>query len=95
MVGFADVSNTNVWQTFGTVALGWITLKILQRTIGQPSAQFGHWIACKTAGVELFTEGKKFKSFIEGLRLDSLTDSTEVGIPTSITDSYLWRNWRE
>ena len=81
VVGFADVSNTNVWQAFGTVALGWITLEVLQRTIGQPIAQFGHWIACKTAGVELVTEGKKFKSFIEGLRLDSIADSTQVGIP--------------
>ncbi|PSB06454.1 CAAX protease, partial [Pleurocapsa sp. CCALA 161] len=81
VVGFADVSNTNVWQAFGTVSLGWITLEVLQRTIGQPIAQFGHWIACKTAGVQLVTEGKKFKSFIEELRLDSIADSTQVGIP--------------
>ena len=25
VVGVADVSNTNVWQAFGTVALGWLT----------------------------------------------------------------------
>lgn len=73
VIGFATVSNTNVWQAFGTVALGWITLGILQRTLGQPIAQLGHWIACKTAGVELITQNKKFESFIQGLRLDSIS----------------------
>jgi len=38
MVVFAGASNTNVWQAFGTVALGWVTLLVMQRTIGQPIA---------------------------------------------------------
>ncbi len=81
VAGVADVSNTNVWQAFGTVALGWITLEILQRTIGQPIAQFGHWIACKTTGVKLVTKRKRFRSLAQGLRLDSLANPTEVGLP--------------
>ncbi|MGB3532012.1 MAG: CAAX protease [Microcoleaceae cyanobacterium] len=82
VIGVADVSNTNVWQAFGTVALGWITLAILQRTIGQPIAQFGHWIACKTTGVKLITNRVWLKSFVQGLRLDSLAHPTkEVALP--------------
>ena len=83
VVGVADLSNTNVWQAFGTVALGWITLGILQRTIGQPIAQFGHWIASYTVGVELITKRERLKSFVQGLRLDSLANPTEVGLPNA------------
>lgn len=83
VVGFADVSNTNVWQAFGTVALGWITLEILQRTIGQPIAQFGHWIACKISGVELITKRERLKTALQGLRLDSIANPVQVGIPST------------
>lgn len=80
VVGFASINSTNVWQAFGTVALGWITLWILQRTIGQPIAQFGHWIACKAAGVELITRRERIDSFIQRLRLDSIDNQTQVDI---------------
>ncbi|OKH20670.1 hypothetical protein [Chroogloeocystis siderophila] len=35
---YAPLIFTTVWQAFGTVALGWFTLWVMQRTIGQPSA---------------------------------------------------------
>lgn len=55
VVGLAVATNTSVWQAFGTVALGSVTLWVVQRTIGQPIAQFGHWVASLVAGVELVT----------------------------------------
>ena len=55
VVGIAAASNTGVWQAFGTVALGWVMLWVLQRTIGQPIASFGRWVTSQVAGVELVT----------------------------------------
>ena len=81
VVGVADVSNTNVWQAFGTVALGWIILWVLQRTLGQPIAQFGHWIACKTAGVDLITQEQRLLNLLQGLRLGSIVNPTGVNTP--------------
>ena len=83
VVGVAAVSNTSVWQAFSTVALGWITLEILQRTLGQPIAQFGHWIACKISGVELITKRERLKTALQGLRLDSIANPVQVGIPST------------
>jgi hypothetical protein len=52
VVGIAAASNTSVWQAFGTVALGWVTLWVSQRTIGKPFASFGRWVVSQVAGVE-------------------------------------------
>ncbi len=65
VVGFAAVSNTTVWQAFGTVALGWVTLWAIQHTIGQPIAQFGHWVASQVAGVELVTERERLAGILQ------------------------------
>ncbi len=64
VVGFAAASNTSLWQAFGTVALGWVTLWVLQRTIGQPIAEFGHWVACQVAGVELVTQRQQLLAIL-------------------------------
>ncbi len=86
VVGFAAASNTTVWQAFGTVALGWFTLWVMQRTIGQPIAQFGYWIACQVAGVELVTKRerlpailqKRLRAFATNLTVMNRFDATAV-----------------
>ena len=82
VVGFAAVSNTNLWQAFGTVALGWVTLWVVQRTIGQPIAEFGHWLACQVAGVELVTQRQELLGILHR-RLSPLsaTNLTVVSVP--------------
>ena len=65
VVGFAAASNSNLWSAFGTVALGWVTLWVLQRTIGQPIAEFGHWVACQVAGVELVTGRQQLLAILQ------------------------------
>ncbi|MGF1588155.1 MAG: Yip1 family protein [Pleurocapsa sp.] len=65
VVGFAVVSNTTVWQAFGTVALGWFTLWVIQRTIGQPIAQFGYWVTSQVAGVELVTKRASLAAILQ------------------------------
>jgi len=73
VVGFAAASKTNVWQAFGTVALGWVTLWVLQRTIGQPIAQFGRWVVSQVAGVELATKRERLLAILQRRRLRSLS----------------------
>lgn len=82
VVGFAAASNANLWQAFGTVALGWVTLWVLQRTIGQPIAEFGHWVACQVAGVELVTGRQQLVGILHRrLRPLSATNLTAVSVP--------------
>ena len=81
VVGFAAVTHTNVWQAFGTVALGWVTLWVVQRTIGQPIAQFGRWVISQAAGVELATKREQFRAMLQRrLRSFSVTKQA-VDVP--------------
>jgi hypothetical protein len=75
-------SGTGVWQAFGTVALGWMTFWVLQRTVGQPIAKLGHWVTCQVAGVELITRHEQLLSTLsQRLRTSSVTDLEAVDIP--------------
>ncbi|MGB3297566.1 MAG: CAAX protease, partial [Phormidesmis sp.] len=74
VVGFAAVSGDTVWQAFGTVALGWVMLWVLQRTLGQPVVRLGHQIASKVAGVELITQRKKLRVFFQKLQISAATE---------------------
>ena len=84
VVGFTAVSHANVWQAFGTVALGWVTFWVMQRTIGQPIAQFGRWAISQAAGVELVTKREQFRAMLQR-RLRSLSSphQTTVSVPTN------------
>lgn len=81
IVGFAAASNTDVWQAFGTVALGWLTLWAIQHTIGQPIARFGHWVACQVAGVELVTQRERLAAIIQRRLRSFATNLTVVNLP--------------
>jgi len=76
VVGFADVLNVSVWQAFESVALGWITLQTLQRTIGHPLAQFSLWLANEVAGVDLITKRQENLEMVQR-RLRSLRSSAK------------------
>ncbi|MBV9387821.1 MAG: hypothetical protein JOZ78_15470, partial [Chroococcidiopsidaceae cyanobacterium CP_BM_ER_R8_30] len=65
VLGFSKVINVSVWQAFESVALGWITLQLLQHTIGQPLAQFGHWLINKVAGVKLVTKQQELLQILQ------------------------------
>lgn len=82
VVGVAAASNTGVWQAFGTVVLGWVTLWVSQRTIGQPIASFGRWVVSQVAGVELVTGRERLLAVQKrGLRSLSATNLTAVSVP--------------
>ncbi|BAZ08487.1 hypothetical protein NIES4071_02920 [Calothrix sp. NIES-4071] len=83
IVGLAVVSNTNVWQAFETVVLGWFTLWVAQRTIGQPIAKFGRWVISKVAGVNLITKREQFLAILQRrLRPFEATNLTAVSAPS-------------
>ncbi|HIK17469.1 MAG TPA: CAAX protease [Leptolyngbyaceae cyanobacterium M33_DOE_097] len=67
VIGFAEVTELTRWQASTYVLLGWIVLQVLERTIGQPLANFGSWLTNFVAGVELATRGRDLR---ELLRLD-------------------------
>lgn len=82
VVGIAAASNIGVWQAFGTVALGWVTLWVMQRTVGQPIASFGRWVISQVAGVELVTKREQFRAILQRrLRPLSATNLTVVSVP--------------
>ncbi|MBE9192975.1 CAAX protease [Gloeocapsopsis crepidinum LEGE 06123] len=87
VVGFAAASDTTVWQAFGTVALGWLTLWLMQRTIGQPIAQFGYWVACQVAGVELVTKRERLPAILQKRLRSFATNLTAVNTKTDAVTS--------
>ncbi|KJH71575.1 CAAX amino protease [Aliterella atlantica] len=83
VVGIAAASNTGEWQAFGTVALGWATLWVSQRTIGKPIASFGRWVVSQVAGVELVTQRERLLAIVQKRKLRSLsaTNLTAFSVP--------------
>jgi predicted Abi (CAAX) family protease len=55
VAGFAAIAGTGLGRAFGYVVFGWLVLELLQRTIGQPIANLGQWLANRVAGVALTT----------------------------------------
>ena len=94
VVGFAAVSEASLWQAFSTVALGWMTLWVLQRTLGQPIVRLGHWIACQAAGVELITRRKTFRRFFQAVRVSSAETprSSRLRFKKAASRRYRFRN---
>ncbi len=67
VVGVAAIATINTSTAFSYLAFGWIILQILQQTVGQPIADFGRWLADRTAGVALV---RSRQELIELLRSD-------------------------
>jgi predicted Abi (CAAX) family protease len=70
VVGFAAIAGTGLGSAFGYVVFGWLVLQLLQRTIGQPIANLGQWLASSVAGVALTTS----KPELLGLIRDRVAD---------------------
>ena len=55
VVGIESITALSRWEAFGSAALGWVMLQLIQKTIGQPIASLGQWITNWAAGEELIT----------------------------------------
>lgn len=68
VVGLTTITGLDVEQAFGYVALGWLVLQILQRTVGQPIANLGRWLINLTAGVELVRSQRELINLVSNGR---------------------------
>lgn len=55
VVGIDSITALGRWDAFESAALGWVTIQLLQKTVGQPIASLGQWINNWAAGEELIT----------------------------------------
>ncbi|MBM0740332.1 hypothetical protein JOY44_01645 [Phormidium sp. CLA17] len=64
LVGIQATLGLGLWQGFWCGVLGWAVLQLLQRTVGRPVANIGHWIRNSVAGVPLVTNLKDLERII-------------------------------
>jgi len=80
VVGIEVITPLSRWQAFESAALGWVTVQLLQKTVGQPIASLGQWITNWVAGEELITNRMRLaQELYAGLRAQrtGLDDSLE------------------
>ena len=69
VVGIDAISPLALWEAFGSVALGWIGIQLIQKTVGQPIASLGQWITNWVAGENLITNRNRLsEELYAGLR---------------------------
>lgn len=69
VVGIDAITTLSRWESYGSVALGWVVLQLLQKTVGQPIASLGQWITNWVAGEELITNRNRLsEELYAGLR---------------------------
>lgn len=69
VVGIDAISTLALWEAFGSVALGWIGIQLIQKTVGQPIASLGQWITNWVAGEDLIRNRNRLaKELYAGLR---------------------------
>lgn len=75
VVGIDSITALGRWDAFESAALGWVTIQLLQKTVGQPIASLGQWIANWAAGEQLITNRTRLtQELYAGLRF-SLEDA--------------------
>ena len=80
VVGIEVITPLGRWEAFESAALGWVLVQLLQKTVGQPIASLGQWIANWVAGEELITNRMRLaQELYAGLRSQraGLDDSLE------------------
>ncbi len=61
VVGFSAIANVSGADAFVHVAFGWVMLRLLEGTVGQPIAQLGRGLAQRVAGVDLANNRSELK----------------------------------
>ena len=69
VVGIDAISTLELWEAFSSVALGWIVIQLIQKTVGQPIASLGQWITNWVAGEDLIRNRNRLtEELYAGLR---------------------------
>ncbi len=63
--GFSVSTGFGLWQSFICGLLGWVFLRILQRTVGRPIGALGKWLSNTTAGTHLVTDLQGIETLLE------------------------------
>lgn len=87
VVGIDTISTLALWESFGSVALGWIGIQLIQKTVGQPIASLGQWITNWVAGEDLIRNRNRLaEELYSGLKVTMAqskspkqTQSTHLG----------------
>ena len=87
VVGIDSITALGRWDAFESAALGWVTIQLLQKTVGQPIASLGQWITNWAAGEKLITNRTRLaQELYAGLRF-SLEDAPPAQGPASNVDN--------
>lgn len=84
MVGVQVGLSLGWWQAFLCTGLGWLSLQVLQRTIGHPLLSTVRWLQARAAGVEQIREQLASEDLIELLTQESAPTTSHT---TSRTES--------
>ncbi len=86
VVGIDAISTLELWEAFSSVALGWIVIQLIQKTVGQPIASLGQWITNWVAGEDLIRNRNRLsEELYAGLKAQvaQSDSSSETPIPHS------------
>lgn len=94
VVGFAAIANVGTGAAFGYLAVGWFVFQVLQQTVGQPIANFGRWLADRTAGVSLARSRRELADLVRGELRQASNPVTQTSLQlTSPTGAAVDEHW--
>lgn len=94
VVGFAAIAQVSTGAAFGYLAVGWFIFQVLQQTVGQPIANFGRWLADRTAGVSLARSRRELAELLRGELSQAANPFTQPSLQiTSPTGAAVNENW--
>lgn len=92
VVGLESLTDMSRWDAFGSAALGWVVLQILQQTVGQPIASLGQWITNWAAGEELITNRMRLaQELYAGLRWQSPSERASQRASSAKRNAVSWQ----
>jgi predicted Abi (CAAX) family protease len=67
VIGITAVTELGMVGAVSYVAVGWLVLRLLESTVGQPLANLGRWLSNKIAGVPLVTSNSGLRRILQGV----------------------------
>lgn len=88
VAGVSTVAQTGGAHAFTHVAFGWITLHLLQGTVGQPIARLGRHLTQQVAGVDLVKKRSELKELVQsGLETRLSPNQSDRSVQSSVEGS--------
>jgi predicted Abi (CAAX) family protease len=84
IVGITTVTELGIVGAVSYVAIGWLVLRLLESTVGQPLANLGRWLSNKIAGVPLVTRNSDLRRIVQGV-VEQTTSGVQISPQSSMT----------